>query len=428
MNNFIEFFSFSDPNIRFVTFGSMLLSASAAIVGCFALLRKRALIGDAIAHSVLPGVCLAFIISEQKNPLLLLIGAFATGWLSLICIDLITSRTKIKEDTAIGLVLSVFFGIGILLLTAIQQQGNASQSGLDKFLFGKAASMVQEDVIVFSSVSLLLLLVVWLFYKEFKLLCFDENFARSIGLPVRRLEWLLTSLTVLSVVTGIQAVGVVLMAAILITPAAAARFWTDKLLVMLLLSAAFGAFSALTGAYISYLSPAMPTGPWMVMVISVIAVGSFILAPGKGIFARWQRQQKNRRQIVDENILKTFFHLNEKDKQFYIPHTIAQLLEKRRIEKPILLSGLKRLASEGYLEKSGHTWKLTKEGKERGKRITRLHRLWELYLTKYLHLAPDHVHEDAENIEHVITPELEEKIMEQLQYPDLDPHNSQIPK
>jgi manganese/zinc/iron transport system permease protein len=172
----------------------------------------------------------------------------------------------------------------------------------------------------------------------------------------------------------------------------------------------------------------MPTGPWMVMVISVIAIGSFLIAPGKGIFARWDRQRRNRRQIVDENILKTFFHLNEKDKHFYFPHSIAQLLEKRRIEKDALLSGLKRLTGDGYLEKSGQTWKLTKEGKERGQRITRLHRLWELYLTKYLHLAPDHVHEDAENIEHVITPELEEKILEQLQYPDLDPHNTQIPK
>lgn len=426
--SFIEFFSFSDPNIRYVTFGSMLLSASAAVVGCFALLRKRALIGDAIAHSVLPGVCLAFIISEQKNPLLLLIGAFTTGWLSLLCIDWITSRTKIKEDTAIGLVLSVFFGIGILLLTSIQQQGNASQSGLDKFLFGKAASLVEEDLILFSGVSLLLLLMVWLFYKEFTLLCFDENFARTLGLPVRRLEWLLTSLTVLSVVTGIQAVGVVLMAAILITPAAAARYWTNNLLVMLLLSAAFGAFAALSGAYISYLAPAMPTGPWMVMVISLIAITSFLVAPGKGIIARWHKQYTNRRQIMDENILKTFFQLNEKQNEYYQPQGLEQLREKRKVTNKLLLSGLQRLTTEGYLEKNGQTWKLTKEGKERGQRITRLHRLWELYLTRYLHLAPDHVHEDAENIEHVITPELEEKILEQLEFPDLDPHNSKIPK
>src|SRR5690606_8101298 len=136
----------------------------------------------------------------------------------------ITSRSHIKEDTAIGLVLSVFFGIGILLLTSIQHSGNAAQSGLDKFLFGKAASLVGDDLIVFSAVAVLLLVAIVLFYKELTLLCFDEAFARTIGFPVRALELLLTTLTVFAVVVGIQAVGVVLMAAMLITPAAAARF------------------------------------------------------------------------------------------------------------------------------------------------------------------------------------------------------------
>lgn len=424
----LDFFSFADPNIRYVTFGCMLLAASAAIVGCFTFLRKRALVGDAIAHSVLPGVCLAFIIGEQKNPLLLLIGAFTTGWLSLICIDWITSRTKIKADAAIGLVLSVFFGVGILLLTAIQQRGNASQSGLDTFLFGKAASLVREDLLVFSSVSVVLLLTVWFFFKEFTLLCFDENFAKSIGLPVRRLEWLLTSLTVLAVVTGIQAVGVVLMAAMLITPAAAARYWTERLPVMVLLAAVFGAFSALSGAYISYLAPAMPTGPWMVMVISVIAMGSFFVAPRKGILTRVTNQRRNKRQMMDENILKALFQLSEKDKSFFLPRSLPDILARRSMDKGQLTAGLQRLTQEGYLENHKNQWALTKEGKGRGQRVTRLHRLWELYLTRYLHLAPDHVHEDAETIEHIITPELEEKIMEQLNYPDVDPHNAEIPK
>lgn len=426
--SFIDFFSFSDPNIRFVTFGSMLLASSAAVVGCFTLLRKRALVGDAIAHSVLPGVCLAFLVNEQKNPVWLLVGAFFTGWLSLICIDWITSTTKVKEDAAIGLVLSVFFGIGILLLTSIQQMGNASQSGLDKFLFGKAASLVQEDLIVFTTVSLILIVTVWLFFKEFTLISFDINFATSLGLPVKRIEWILTSLTVLAVVTGIQAVGVVLMAAILITPAAAAKYWTDKLIVLILLAALFGAIAALTGAYISFLSPAMPTGPWMVMVISFIAVASFFFAPQKGIVAKWLLYRRNKQQIVDENILKTFFHLNEKEKFFFQERNMSELMEKRKMGKNILSAGLRRLIKDGYLEKYKSSWKLTKEGKERGQRITRLHRLWELYLTQYLHIAPDHVHDDAETIEHVITPDLEEKIREQLHYPDVDPHNSEIPK
>ena len=149
MNSLLDFFSFQDPNIRFVALGSVILTASSAIVGTFTFLNKRSLVGDAIAHAVLPGICLGFILAGTKNPFYLIGGAFATGWVSLIAVDYITRRSRIKEDTAIGLVLSVFFGLGIVLLTVIQKSGNAAQSGLDHFLFGKAASLVGEDLYTF---------------------------------------------------------------------------------------------------------------------------------------------------------------------------------------------------------------------------------------------------------------------------------------
>ena len=275
MEQFWEFLSFSEPNIRYVTFGSILLCGSAAVVGSFIFLKKKALVGDAVAHAVLPGVCLGFLLAGNKNPVLLVTGAFVTGWLSLVAIDYISVKSKIKEDTAIGLILSVFFGIGILLLTYIQHSGNAAQSGLDHFLFGKAAAMVSSDLNVFSGIAFMLIIAVVLFFKEFTLISFDIDFAKTIGFPVRRLELVLTTLTVLAIVAGIQAIGVVLMAAILITPAAAARFWTDNLKKMVFLSAAFGGVSGFAGAFISYAAPAMPTGPWIVMVISVIALFSF---------------------------------------------------------------------------------------------------------------------------------------------------------
>ncbi len=231
MNTLIEFFSFADPNVRTVVLGSMLLGASAAIVGCFTFLRKRALVGDAVAHSILPGVCVAYMLSGQKSPFILLAGAVTAGWLSLLAMDFIVQRTKLKTDTAIGLVLSVFFGLGILLLTHIQHSGSAGQAGLDKFLFGKAASMTRQDVLVFGATATVLLLIVLALFKEFKLVSFDPDYARSVGLPVRSLEFTLATITVLAVAVGIQAVGVVLMAALLITPAAAARFWTCDLTV-----------------------------------------------------------------------------------------------------------------------------------------------------------------------------------------------------
>ncbi|MEM6813355.1 MAG: iron chelate uptake ABC transporter family permease subunit [Bacteroidota bacterium] len=427
MHTFLEFFSFSDPNVRYVVLGSILLTSSSSIVGCFTFLKKKALVGDAVAHAVLPGVCLSFLLTGEKNPLILIIGAFATGWLSLLLIDIVSGKSKIKEDTAIGLILSISFGIGIFILTIIQKSGAATQTGLDSFLFGKAASLVGQDLLIFGIVAMLLFASVGLLFKEFCLLAFDEAFAKSMGLPVRRIELVLTTLTVFAVVIGIQAVGVVLMAAMLITPAAAARFWTDKIKVMITLAAVFGSFSGLLGAYISYVAPSMPTGPWIVVVISTIAFISFFIAPRRGIVYRLRNQLRIKKHINDENILKTLYQLSEEEKDFYESRTVEGILSKRKFDRTNLENGLKRLKSEGFLSNGQQGWRLTLEGKEKGQRIVKLHRLWELYLTQYLKIAPDHVHDDADTIEHILTPELEARLEKLLDYPALDPHESEIP-
>lgn len=427
MNSFTEFFSFSDPNIRFVVIGSILLTASSAIVGSFTFLNKKSLVGDAIAHAVLPGICLGFILSGTKNPVYLIGGAFITGWISLVLIEFITSRTRIKEDTAIGLILSVFFGIGILLLTIIQKSGNAAQSGLDHFLFGKAAALVGDDLYTFAAVAVILLIAVFLLFKEFSLLAFDKDYAKTLGLPVKRIELVLTSLIVLAVVIGIQAVGVVLMAAILITPAAAARFWTDRIRVMFLLASIFGALSGLAGAYISYVAPSMPTGPWIVIVISTIAFVSFFFAPRRGVVSRLVRQYSIRRTINDENVLKALYQLGEENRNFFIQRYPDEIIRRRKFEKENLITVLERLMRQGYVERTGNLWGLTEEGKTRGQRVVKIHRLWELYLTTHLHIAPDHVHEDADTIEHLLTPELEAELEKVLDYPKVDPHEAVIP-
>ncbi|GAB4245435.1 MAG: metal ABC transporter permease [Ekhidna sp.] len=428
METLIEFFSFNYPNIKYVVFGTVLLSISSAVVGCFTFIKKKALVGDVVSHAVLPGICIAFMVSGSKDPFLLIIGAFVSGWVSILVMDKITQNTKIKEDAATGLSLSVFFGIGILLMTYIQHSGNAAQSGLDTFLFGKAAALVGKDLLAFSIIAIIVLVTVSLFYKEFKLISFDPQFACVIGLPVKRLETILTSITVLAVVTGIQAVGVVLMAAMLITPAAAARFWTNRLHRMMLLSAFFGAFSGICGAFISYSAPSMPTGPWMVMVLSIIALISFFFAPGKGILIRQWRRMSIQRQLLEENLLKTFYRYGENsgDHMQMVREDDLNLI--RNFSPAQLLKGLRKLKVNGYVKREMDGWRLTREGFEKGKRITRLHRLWELYLTKYLRIAPDHVHEDADTIEHVITPELEQRLEKLLEFPTTDPHSSAIPK
>lgn len=427
MQETLKFLSFSDPNVQLVVLGCMILGASSALVGSFAFLRKRALIGDAIAHAILPGVCLSFMVSGTKNPLLLILGAFVSGWLGLILIDAIQRTTKLKSDAAIAIILSVFFGVGILLLTSIQSSGNAAQAGLDKFLFGQAAAMNRQDVYVFAGIGLLLIIVILLFFRAFKLIAFNPEYANAIGLPVKSLEVLLSTLTVLAVATGIQAVGVVLMAALLITPASGARFWTDQLPKMIFLATCFGALSAFLGAYVSYVAPSMPTGPWVVMFLSIITVSSIWFAPKRGLFFRLKTQRNNQRKILMENILKVFYHLGERSASFDHSRTITELSDTRWMLTKEWKKGLNMLLRKNWVRKKADAWIITQQGLVEAQRIVRLHRLWEMYLNKRLKLAPDHVHNDAEAIEHIITPEIELQLEKELDYPSKDPHESTIP-
>ena len=428
IDDIIHFFSMAEPNTRLVVFGSAIVMASSSIVGTFTFLHKKALVGDAVAHSVLPGVCIAFLVVGYKNSLVLTIGGFVSGWLSLIAIDYIVSHSKIKKDTAIGLILSTFFAMGTLFLTSIQHSDNAQQSGLETFIFGKTAALVKTDIILFSLIGVILIAVVVVFYKEFKLIAFDRHYAQVIGLPVRKLEFLLTTLTVLAVVVGIQAVGLVLMAAMLITPVAAGRFWTDKLSVLLIISSLIGIFSGIFGSFISYTAPAIPTGPWIVMIASIIAIGSFLVAPKKGIMARFYLRYRSKKRILEENILKAMYHILERKKGKITENSPQEILYYRFFKKKELYKGLKTLKRLGYVSKSSNqNWKLTMEGKEKGQRIVKLHRLWEMYLSEHLYLAPDHIHDDAEAMEHIITPEIEKELERRLHRPERDPHNTVIP-
>jgi len=423
----MDFFTFTDPTFRLVAIGTVFLSVSAATVGCFAFLRKRALVGDAIAHAILPGLALAFLLSQSKNPLYLLLGALASGWLAMYLIEFLAQRSKLSGDTSIALVLSVFFGFGILLLTHIQHSSSASQAGLDEFLFGQAAGMRKEDLQVYAGVALLLLLIIALLYKELMLFSFNPEFAATAGLPTQRLKYVLNAITVLAIAIGIQSVGVVLMAALLITPAAAARAWTDRLGLMILLSAFLGAFSGLVGSYISYSAPNMPTGPWIVMSLSVLALLSLFLAPRRGLLARLRQQRRNRHKIADENLLKVFFQAGEKQGRLQVILNRQEIMQHRQFRPGDLQKTLRRLLRKDFLLPQGQAFKLSRQGLDEARRIVRLHRLWEMYLSQRLRLKADHIHPNAETIEHLITPEIEEQLLQELDFPTLDPHQSPIP-
>ncbi len=424
---FSDFFFLREPNVRLVVAGSIILCGMAAIVGCFTFLRKRALVGDAISHSVLPGVCLAFILTGEKNPLYFLIGAILSGMLSLMIMEALTRSKQVRPDTAIALMLSVFFGVGIVLLTSIQHSGNASQAGLDKFLFGKAASITLEDIQLFSISSILILGILFLFLRGFTAISFDEEFAISVGFPVKMLRFGLSFITVWAVSVGIQAVGVVLMSALLITPALTARLWTNSMQKLLFLAMVIGMFSGYMGAFVSYTAPAMPTGPWIVVVATVVAGLSMLFAPQRGLLAQWFEKEKNRNKTLEENILKLFYQIGEKTGNALKPVLEEDLINYRAFSNRQLHKGLKLLEKKGLVSMSLHAWSLSLGGEVEARRIVRLHRLWELYLQQYLNLDPDHVHDDAEAMEHVITPEIEAQLDEILGHPKIDPHNTVIP-
>lgn len=424
MNDFIDFISFTNPTVQVVVIGTVLIAACSAMVGTYTYLRKRTLVGDAVAHAIFPGICLGFMLSGSKNPLFLLVGAIVVGWIALLLMDTLVAKTKLKTDTALAYILTFFFGIGSVLMSYIQKSGNASQSGLHDFLFGKAANMVLNDLYVFGITSLILFVLVILFFKQFKLISFNPEFAASIGLNVKGYNFLLTTMTVVAVSIGIQAVGVVLMSALLITPATTARLWTHKLNKLMLLAGLFGALAGILGAYVSFVSSNMPTGPWFVVFLTAFAVLSIFFAPKTGLVSQYKLQINNKRKINQENILKVTFQLKENG---FKEISREDYVKRRGFVTRNLELGITRLKRKGLLQETDNRIFLTDTGEVEAKRVLRLHRLWELYLTKRMNFKEDHIHGGAETIEHIITPELEKELLKELDYPTMDPHKSKIP-
>jgi manganese/zinc/iron transport system permease protein len=263
-------------------------------------LRRESLLGDALSHAALPGITLAFLLTGSKALPVLLLGAGIAGWLGTLLILRIVRDTRLKEDAALGVVLTVFFGVGVVLLSVIQRGNDANQAGLDKFIFGQAATLLTEHVVVMALLGGIALGIVALFYKEFKLLTFDRAFAASLGLPERGLTVLLTSLVVIAVIIGLQTVGVVLMVAMLIGPASAARQWTDRFGPMLLLAGAFGASSGVVGAVLSMADRGLPTGPMIILCLTLLVALSVLFAPNRGVIWEALRQARHRRRYRDE--------------------------------------------------------------------------------------------------------------------------------
>lgn len=415
---FMRVVSLRDYNTRIVLIGTTLLGAVSGIVGSFMLLRRRALVGDVVSHAGLPGIGIAFLLLESFAPHTgrslpaLLLGALVAGLSGMLCVTMIRRYTQIKEDAALAIVLSVFFGLGVSLFTVIQNIPSGNVAGLQGFIFGKAASLVASDVWLISLVAIGTLLVCMLLFKELTLLCFDDAYAASEGWPIFWLDLCLMGLVVVVTVIGMQSVGLLLVVALLIIPAAAARFWSDRILAMSIAAAMIGAASGFLGTLLSAMFPRLATGAVIVLTSTGLFGVSMLISPHRGVLrrqlGRWSLQLRVRRQ----HLLRACYEILEPaliaapvNERQTLRVTWEQLHTARGWSLRELRLSIRQALRNGDLQQvASHTYRMTKKGLAAAERITRNHRMWEIYLIRSADVAPARVDRYADLIEHELEP------------------------
>lgn len=402
--------------------GTCLLGSVAGVLGSFAVLRRRALVGDLLSHAALPGLCLAFLVLGRSEFLGMLAGALVSGLAGVALITLVCRWTRTKEDAALGIVLSTFFGGGIVLSSIIQNRPGTEPAGLQSYIYGQVVGMTRVDLYMLAGVSVVALLLVVLLYKEFQVLSFDVGFARSQGWPTLALDMTMMGTLALVTVAGLPAVGVVLMAALLILPGATARFWTNRLGPLLLLSGVLGGLTAAGGTLLTAgglerwlgFDPlglgqggsGLPTGPVIVLCGTAIFLFSVFFAPRRGVIARLWAALRMQRRTARENLLRTLYELAEP----HLPDLPEIAIDKLLGHRAWSRSRARRLAAwavrAGLGQRGPGGIRLSRRGLAEAGRLVRAHRLWELFLIQGADVAPDHVDRDADAIEHLLSPEM----------------------
>ncbi len=417
-----------DYNTRVVIVGTTLLGLAAGLVGTFLILRKRALLSDTLSHATLPGIALTFILvtlmgGEGKNLIALIAGAAVFSVLGTVSVLIIQRYTRLKDDAALGIVLSVYFGFGIALLGLATRMETGTAAGLTSFIYGKTASMLLFDAMLIGAVALGSAIFCLLFFKEFSMICFDHEYAATQGWPVLRLDFLMMTLVVVVTVIGLQAVGLILVVALLIIPPAAARFWTFRLRNMLLLSGCFGALSGLLGSGVSALMANLPAGAVIVLMASAVFVFSLAFGSARGFLRLAVGRFRLKRKITRENILREMYEYNEDGKHSQndgqpmsaamdaeAGQSFEALLASRSWSAGHLRRNLKSLQADGLIAGQGGLYSLTADGMDIAGQVVRKHRLWETYLLTHADVAPGQVDWGADEIEHVLDHELIDKL------------------
>jgi len=408
---------------------------SSSLMGTLMFVRKRSLLGETISHATYPGIVLsgflgAFLgkLSLLSTLFLFLGGATLFAYFGLEIIEKIRNRLRIHFDAALCLILSLSLGIGVVFASRMQFISPLWYQQTQTFLYGQAATMNDAHVLIYGILSLFVFLFIVLRYREIELSLFDRAYGKGLGVPLLKVYRFIFLFLILSIVVGIRSVGVVLMAGMLIAPAAAARSFTDRLAVLLPLSAFLGIVSGFGGNYLSVLFSErgyhLPTGPMILLFAAIITFFSLIFAPKKGIVSRLIRMNRFRRRCQSENILKTLWKGGKKTS---LSH---QEILKWNALGPLRLKGaLFKLQREGWVTKEGKGKViLTSDGLKKAEHLVRLHRLWELYLVSCLKADEERVHYSAEEMEHILTPNLETRLSELLNNPTIDPHQKPIPR
>ena len=433
-----RFLLLEDQSVQIVVLGSVLMGMSCGLIGSYVVTRRLSLFGDTLSHAVLPGIAVGFIWAGEKNNLALLVGATIAGLLGISCLSILKKFTKVRDDSSLGIVLSAFYAVGICLLTRIQKIGYEDQSGLDSFMFGQASSLSSDDLTGIIVVLFLISLFIILNYKELLASGFDPEFSRSIGIPTEILQYGLWALIAFCVISSLQMVGVILVSALLVIPAASASLLATRMISYLMLACLLGAIAGFGGVFISFLGERLPTGPLIVIVSGVLFVVILFCRPEKGLLVQWIHSRSEKIRIARENSLKAAFQIIEK-KGFEDTLISAQeMMRKRGMSSAAIESEIENLCKADLASKvllqgtekrlpNQTRFTLTPSGWEYACRIVRNHRLWELYLTNEAQYEPDHVHEDAEKIEHVIGEETVRQIERLLKNPRKDPHGKLIP-
>jgi manganese/zinc/iron transport system permease protein len=404
-------------NTGMVIAGTTLLGFAAGIIGVFALLRKRSLMTDALSHATLPGIAIAFLAAgwlgmDGRSLPILLLGATVSGVVGMVCIQAILRFSRLHEDAAIGIVLSVFFGAGIVGLSYIQANSAAGSAGLNRFIYGQAATMQPTDVVLMGVIALSGVAAAILFLKEFALVCFNDAFAKVDGWPVSVIDLVMMGLVVVVTVAGLQAVGLILVVAMLIIPPVAARFWTERLWVLVIIGGIIGASSGYLGSVISALLPRKPAGAVIVLSSGGIFFISLVAAPARGLVATSIRRFRLRLRIAGDHLLEL---AHERSTALLDRGELGRLRSLRGWSGAFQKMVLASLRWQGMIASGGHGGAVvTRAGLARGVRVARNHALWEQYLVAYADVAPSHVDWSVDQVEHVLSDKLIRELERQL--------------